>query len=473
MALQVCGCDKDQKVQSLLFLVHKGLGEMDAAEEVLFAALEQKRSFEVVLMGAQFYFDLGELDRSVALFEDAISDRQTIPLLLEYGQVLITSGSLQRAYVVLEALAQAYFSRSASALRSPEDDDLLRIAGNDVLFITVVSEGDRCISDIPRDFFPTCAELKGEIPPLNFELSEMVKEMVADADRIGARCSGPNQNGMVIRALGFCVLRLCVLLQTADPGLLWTLALENMKVILAYADFRKKLFHSHSDFATRKTAPTYHAVRGGGPTRRFAGFREYIFKDARAVFSDIQDIRDVFHKVDKDVHVFEFKFDWPIGKQFDRPAIVLSNSGVLGYDIDVRIRTEPAIWRAYDLELQDAFQSVTHPDKENPLSALAKIMLLIWLQHPLPFYSEALGHVAFHACTLVIRKAEVLGTLPDSIFIRQMVQPNLRDLLSMMPDAESLGPVLVKPASFEFWNELPSMLTLMSLLNYPAPREPE
>jgi hypothetical protein len=189
-------------------------------------------------------------------------------------------------------------------------------------------------------------------------------------------------------------------------------------------------------------------------------------REIMKVFPSLADIRGVFECAATDVYVHESTFELAPGKSLERPVMVLSNSGQFGYDIDIRVRTEPDIVRQYDLELQDAIQAI--PNGEEWVTNLARAMVLIWVQHPVPFYSEEVAHVVLNAAYLV-RQQELAPPVHGGVFVSQMAAPNVEELVNKLQENEEREKSDVKASSIEFWRELPSVMTMLSLLNYELP----
>jgi hypothetical protein len=329
----------------------------------------------------------------------------------------------------------------------------------------MVQNWDKCIQAVPREFYPTWAEFGSDRILTPFaELSADARAMLVDADRLGAMCIGVGISRLVARALGFCVLRLCYLMTALkEDRRFLELALDDIRLLLTFADFRRQVFHGRSDLGTSRRSPTYCVVVEGGGISRFSRMRSVIFQMIHARYG-VSDIRELILKSKGPRFVLETHFDYHYlpEKRLPAPSIVVTNSAVFGVDVSVQIHTESSIAKKYEAELHESFQSL-FLDEEDQLTSLARIMLMIWLLHPLPAYSEELAYVVFNAAILALRRLEATKRIKRSAFVNQVVTPDLGTLRKAL-QARTLVESQVRPASLAFWSELPTFAVMYSLM---------
>jgi hypothetical protein len=238
-----------------------------------------------------------------------------------------------------------------------------------------------------------------------------------------------------------------------------------MKLILTRCDFRKQIFLFRSELGTIETVPTYHIIKNGGTVARFSRTRPVIFALLQAQFPGLHDIRDIFKKSKTGTFVLNSTFEYSLtaSRQLERPLICVSKSGVFGYDVTVTTRTGIKCDKKYALEFHDALQGFL-TDGEEPFTALARVVLLVWIWHPIPFYSQEIVHMFFHAALLTKRGAKTARRIKRNVFIDQIVNPDLAELRKVL-QAQEIIPATVRPESIEFWKDLPSIAAMIRLLN--------
>jgi hypothetical protein len=238
-----------------------------------------------------------------------------------------------------------------------------------------------------------------------------------------------------------------------------------MKLILTFCDFRKQVFHFRSEFGTFETVPTYHIIKNGCTVARFSRARPVVFALLQTHFPGLQDVRDIFRKSKTSMLVLDSTFEYASAttRQLERPLICVSNSCVFGYDVAVTTRTEARCDKKYVVEFHDAVQGLL-AHREELFTSLARVVLLIWIWHPVPFYSEEIAHAFFHAAILAQRGDETARRIDESVFLDQIVNPDLVKLRKVL-QATELVPAAVRPESILFWRDLPSIATMIRLMN--------
>jgi tetratricopeptide (TPR) repeat protein len=476
-ALSKCG-NHDSKFFHTKFLVHKGLGELDAAEAAIMEAIKEKPSFAIVRLAGDFFFDRGNPQRALEFYAIAKTERPNDgDTMLTQAQAFLSIGDFRHAMDALEPIATRYFQRQRQvdlALHSQmsvfsqpsRGDDIFRIAANQLLLLQAITRNwNQSILAFPREFFPTRTEFVQD-DTLMPSLSEDHQAMLIDADRLGWKCAGVGVSRVVARVLGFCVLRFCYLMTALrDDRRVWELALDDLKVLLSFADFRQQVFHCRSDLGTTARAHTYKVVVENGAISRFARMRPAIFQILHT-HENITDVRELVLRSTSGRYVIDslFEYHYLPDRRLETPSLVVTNSAIFGVDVSVQLRAETIIAKKYETEIQEGFHSL-FLNKEEPMTSLARIMLMIWLLHPLPVYSEELAHVVFHAALLALKHSETAKRLKRSLFVQQIVVPDLGDLRKALQARPAIDSQ-VRPGSLAIWNELPTFALMFRLLRF-------
>jgi hypothetical protein len=460
------------------FLVCKGLGQLDAAEAAIVEATKEKPPFSIARLAGDFFFDLGMPQRALQCYSFATRERPNdVDTVITHAEAFVSVCDFPRAIEMLEAIALRYLQRQrqvdfvvhsqASVFHRPSrGEDVFRVGANQLIMVQAIMKNwDQCIQAVPRDFFPARPEpVHVETPAAT--LSDDARAMLIDADRLGWKCAGVGISRVVARVLGFCVLRLCYLMTALrEDRRFWELALDDLKLLLTFADFRRQTFHFRSELGTAAPTQTYRVVVENGAISRFARMRPVIFQMLHAR-EGIDDVRELVLKSESNRYVLEslFEYHYLPDRRLETPSIVVTNSAIFGVDVAVQIRGDPRVTKKYESEIHEGFHSI-FLEKEDPVTSLARIMLMIWLLHPIPVYSEELAYVVFHAALLALRRSEVAKRIKRSVFVQQIVTPDLAGLRKAL-QSRAVIDSQVRPSSLSFWNELPSCAVMFSLLKF-------
>lgn len=345
-----------------------------------------------------------------------------------------------------------------------------------------------------------------KLKPLNMT-PEIVK-MIEDADRLGSRCipivKERTVNKRLTRALGFCVLRLAYMMRTQwfkATNNNYSAVFDEIIAILQFADMRNnlKFNYNESDSSTQKAkmkskhltstktssssstannstssnfsqfcCPTYYVMKNGRMSARFGFIVNKVFQIVRENFqlAKIDSFEDVYQTFQVD---FLNKPQLEVNDLIiDLPYIILKYNGIYGFDLFIRPLSDSKSWKKYDYQLHVAFCELMKRGEDSTIN-LAFFIILIWLRHPLNYYSPEIGHLFLHAFVLASNGAEIaaIDETNGENFIQHMVLPSIEEFSNLLYE-HALNNKLESKYSEEsltFWSSMPSISTMIQLMN--------
>lgn len=474
---------KDHHVLYIEFLIHKGLGDLNAAKNCIYEAVEScdRRSQFLARNAAEFFFDIGDLEKACEFYEDSYTDRDTkeeADTRFNHACALLTLGKLKEACELLKSLSTVYYEPNSRTfgvetkmLRKPSKcEDKLRMSCAFHHFIlSVMRAYNECISTVKLQYYPP-ESMKDEIEcdleffkPNAVTITDAQQKMLEDADRLGGRCVKNNRR--MQRVWGFCILRMAVLMRQS-PVRTWQSVVEEMKMLLQFADWRKQMVDSQEDYMALTWIPTHYIVKNSRPVRRHLWAREQVYNIVKKQRPEIHDIRDLF--IDRNSNNFCGTKCVSLSDDTESdllpPVISVLNQGALGYDITVTPRCDMNQREKYETALSDVFTNISKKESSDLCANIARAVLLIWIEHSMEDFTEEFALAFLHAAILAFTQNEISGSLPDSLFMQQLLVPDYRQIeaeISKLPQARTS----VRKPSVEFWKTLPSFATLVALVN--------
>ena len=470
------------------FLIHKGLEEWDDAGKCISEAVEQcdRRSQFLVRCAAEFFFDNGDIEKAVEFYKDSYADKSTkeeIDVRFNHACALMTLDRLKEACDLLEQASVAYFAPDMRETwdffgerrmlgKTSRGEDNMRAACALHQFVTsIIGAYKECITTVKLPFYPSetrrdDSEGKTEIAqPVRSLPSSFLAEhrdMLEDADRLGSRCTSRSPH--MQRVLGFCILRLAVLMRQT-PVRSWQSVIDEMKMLIPFGDWRNQMIDYRQDTTTPTWTPIYYIVKNSRPVRKHEWARETIYGLVKKRHPEIRDIRDLFTHPNPTVFSGSdyFLITDDEESKFVSPWISVVDQGTLGYDIMIRLRYDADSWQRYDAALSNVFAALCEKRSDDLNANIARAMLLIWMQHTLEHCNEEFALVFLHAAVLAFTQKEITGNLNDRLLLTQLIFPDYHAIeseIAKLPQSRAL----VKKPSVEFWKTLPTFETLFTLV---------
>lgn len=490
-------CRTDQHSPNALyvsFLVLRDVGQYDLALKKICAAVEQNPSPFIQRKLADFLLEVGRPDHAIPLYEQFYQlCRGDISAIHAWAMALFMTNNLKDAARVIVPFADNAGPGGIPMLQEHERPELklngeLTYNGTSLLGKNIMDKiwADRCLilDTIKNLNNPINSMLQNNMAPPdesevdyehfefpNFEPTQVEIQMVADADRIGARCVHRGMeviqyNSRVVRALGFAVLMAAALMRESavppkidtdkegsidsliDRANKWrgkgalmidfftclmNLASPMTEVRSNYDMLRPdrapellRILPGSRDPSEMWAAPTYYLVRGHRTSPRFdPAIPSAVQKVVRTLsetpnrvvmpYNDIRSaktIEQVYEMTQKNISITS---KWMIPECAGIPenrremaAPTIILQSLGVLGYNFCIRAAPASLPAYSVAL-DAINNLFRAisESENAITALTALISLVWIRHPLTNFSPELGYVLLHAFGLAKLNVEL------------------------------------------------------------------
>ena len=504
----------NQKKLYCQFLILRDLRVFDEALTIILRLVQMVPVFFMFRTAADYLSDLGRPETATRYYKlamdqipgDAETQRLYAISLFEIGEGVQACRILQEMSVVAEKqesevdvgdLVIDGFVVNGDIMNFGENktDKVVKAGANTGWFMLHLMKS---VNEPMFKAFPWPRPLKTKIEnediPESFSFSDAKGApecILQDADRLGKKCVPEAKevvdNQRVIRALGLCVLFVAHQLKhkwfVSPDRNSWQGFLKACSAILNLADLRKEIHwvndpetnDSHSD-----EVPIYYLQKGERVSPRFypnnsASAIQRLSKGIRKEFPQMKteldlmaDLPIIYSVVQEDLCVSETITVAETSVQL--PSIEMKYLGDLGWNFTVQPLTGRVHFVRYSGVISELWESLMKKDHQ-AISYLSFVISLIWIAHPLTEYSHELGHVLFHAFILAADDSEV-RPLSDDLFMKCMIEGAVTDVETVCSGLFSNKTATsVRAESLEFWNEIPSIGTILKLLKLPYVKE--
>jgi hypothetical protein len=163
------------------------------------------------------------------------------------------------------------------------------------------------------------------------------------------------------------------------------------------------------------------------------------------------------------------RFKPELSDELVSPSVNVRFLGAHGWEVFVRPPMDTDEIQRYHLAMDKAWEAVMRHHASDVAPMMPGFVQLVWLLQPLSKYSAECGHVILHAYLLASKDLEMdaIMDVGTEMFMKQMVQPN-GDMLRkgyIEASTKKSKPQALKPGSFEFWKELPTIGKLFPLFD--------
>ena len=505
-AIERAQSENDHRKGYCHFLILRDRGLREEAKQQIIETTQIMPSFFLLRIAGDYMMDIGEYYNAAHYYEAALQqkgeDAETKRL---YGLALFQSGQQLESHKVLQELQSGWCTFSCSADTCPSTisgfcidgpllnfnqsirtKDVLENATLDFVWIhKLIKLWTKSSLGAARDITSIEDAVNDAVtdPPLTedmiteFEITPQLEKLIADADNFGARCAarGPEivENPRVTRALGFCVLYLAQFLRMIWLGSTdqhWKDAFDQLRIILSFADMRCNVQWRDGE-STNPQTPTYIIQRGERRSPRFGYVVQNAIQQIRHSLSpkfptdlcQLTTLDNLYGIAQGDV---AFSSLW---SELTSPTVSLRSLGNHGYQLSVTPPTDKFVIDSYEATIQKTWAKLLTREKNEKPVELGMMMLLIWCLHPFTHYSNELAHVLLHAYALARNGTEIerLDDTQGEIFIKQMIQPNQNGIQNLICDHLSKKlPRKYSDESLSFWNTLPQVGNLMTIMSY-------
>ncbi|EAY21864.1 hypothetical protein TVAG_249240 [Trichomonas vaginalis G3] len=480
-------CRTDQHSPNALyisFLVLRDVGQYDLALKKICAAVDQLPSPFIQRKLADFLLEVGRPDHAIPIYEQFYQlCRGDISAIHSWAIALFETCNLKDAAKVIVPFAESAGPNGIPMMQEHERPELklngeLTFNGTSLLGRNIMDKiwNDRClILEVIKNIDNPITMLSPisigpEKPTSSIDYENFVHpefkptpqeiQMVADADRLGARCVHRGMdviqyNSRVVRALGFCVLLAAALMRDSslppnidtDPSSDVESMISNaskwrgqglflidffacllglaspMTEIRANYDMMRpermaeaivRLFPGR-ELSEMWSAPTYYLIRGHRTSPRFdPAIPSAVAKVVRTLsetqnrivmpYVDIKNattVEQIYEATQKNIAVSS---KWTIpecaGISENRREIYAPTIILQNLGVlgyNFAVKA-PTSLPSYSLAT-DAINSLFRAVSESPtaITALSALISVIWVRHPLTAFSPELGHVLLHA----------------------------------------------------------------------------
>ena len=472
------------------YLIKRDLNEIGEAKKDIVEAVKITPSFFLLRVAADFFYDIGDNKMAIDYYEEALqqcsNDAET-QIFLAYS--LFENGNfIESAELIYEVIKDSTCFDFKGSLEHFNEMNLginlfQCTQDNYNNIIRSIQNPDICITELTKiHFFDEEPEISQNSDNNSqeilhkFDLNPQILKMISDADRFGKRCFSQayekNSNPRLIRALGFCVLRLAYMIKykwLENPPLSFIIAFDDIISILSFVDMKQPLMYSYT---STTNLPSYYIIKKGKISPRFYNFISDIFFSIKSQLSNqkIDDFNDIFHATQRDF--FNEKV-WQIekGNNLKLPSYFLKYNGVYGFDLVVRPPFGKDQWKKYKDVMQKAFNDVLNNTKQS-FDNLILFIFLIWMIQPLSRFSPECGYIFLNAYSLAISSSEIdhVDESNGEIFLKCMLDQNFQKFSTTINEHIHKNTLKSQydEESLQYWASMPSISTLIQLLNVEA-----
>ena len=329
-----------------------------------------------------------------------------------------------------------------------------------------------------------------KIQPTEDEIS-----MIIDADRLGEKCfsKAPEvvENKRLMRCFGFSVLCLAHLMKSTffdNPKSKWHDAIEIIRCIVSLADFKNSIKWTMKDSSPkikkRDLSPTFFLQRGNRRSPRFGsamqsaierlnlGVSENGYRPIRGFeacsLAKLNTLESLYSVVQSDIRHYG---TWNAnGVTLASPGINLRYLGPHGFELYIRPPIDSEDVGKYDIFMQKVWKYLMKDHTKESSPFLSLMILLIWVLQPITHFSHEIGNILLNAYLLASQNIEVERFFNPSgeLFIKQMINPNYEMMKKALNDhvLEKKASSTVKDQSLLYWNTLPTISRLYSLIDF-------